>query len=84
MKNVEKYAAICDRIESLGYEDINRGVLLMDLECADIEFGLKLDELLAASDFDFAHDVIGIYNNINRKSYPVADFGFFVPRFASR
>lgn len=41
---------------------------------------LKLGELLAASEQDFIHDVIGIRNNLNRESGELENC--FLPRFA--
>ena len=42
--------------------------------------GLKLDELLAADDGNFNHDVFGIRRHINRHTGELEDF--FVPRFS--
>ncbi len=42
---------------------------------------LKLDELLKAEDFDFAHDVFGIRRYINRKTGKLENC--FLPRFSS-
>jgi hypothetical protein len=52
----------------------------MDIENADKAFNLRLEDLLNADDFNFAHDVVGIVTNINRKN--PTDFNLFVPRFA--
>ena len=41
---------------------------------------LKLQELLDADDFNFAHDVFGIRSNINRKSGELENC--FLPRYA--
>lgn len=41
---------------------------------------LDLERLLAAEDFDFAHDVFGIARNINRETGKLENF--FVPRFS--
>lgn len=58
---------------------------LMDVESADIHFNMHTDEWLMADDFSFAHDFIGIRENINRGGgFPATDFGFFIPRFAER
>ena len=54
---------------------------LMDLQSADKEFNLRLDEFLNADEENFAHDVFGIWRESNRETYPCT-FGFFVPRFA--
>lgn len=81
-ERVKKYAAICARAKAM---EIMRGEAveaLMDIESADKEFNLRLDEFLEADNFDFAHDFIGIQRNIVRDSFPATDFGLFVPRFA--
>lgn len=41
---------------------------------------LKLKDLLASSDADFAHDVWGINRHLNRETYKLE--GGFLPRFA--
>lgn len=43
---------------------------------------LKLAELLAADDFNFAHDVAGIYRHLDRTTGKLLDC--FLPRFAKR
>ncbi len=43
---------------------------------------LKLDELLAADEFNFAHDVFGIRRHIDRVTGKIGDC--FVPRFARK
>jgi len=48
---------------------------------------LKLAELLAADDFNFAHDVAGIYRHLDRNdSSPTAGklLNCFLPRFAQK
>lgn len=58
--------------------------LLMDIESADEKFNLRLEEWLAADDFNFIHDLYGIMDHIVRDKFQADDFGFFVPRFAGR
>lgn len=41
---------------------------------------LKLKELLAADDYNFGHDIVGISNHINRETGEIEDC--FLPRFA--
>jgi hypothetical protein len=41
---------------------------------------LKLDELLKADDFNFVHDLIGIWQHLNRENGKLEDC--FLPRFA--
>lgn len=84
MKNKEKfmtYVKIAQRAEGMGIYNGERLALLMDLENADNVFDLRLEDLLKADDMNFAHDIVGIVNNINRKN-PI-DFNLFVPRYAS-
>lgn len=84
MFNKERFELIIkiyDRAEKLGCVT-NKQSLLMDLESADNKFNLRLEEFLAADDLNFAHDIIGITNNVVRDKYPADDFGLFVPRFA--
>lgn len=81
MKKYELYEKICERAEKQGYSG-ERISLMMDIESADKKFHLCLEELLNADDFNFAHDINGIINNIVRNSFPATDFGFFVPKFS--
>lgn len=56
---------------------------MMDIESADRKFDLRLDDWLAADDFNFTNDFLGIENNINcGAGFPTMDFEIFVPRFA--
>ena len=77
-----KYVEIAERAEKDGLYNGERMNLLMDIESADKKFNLRLDDWLKADKFNFAHDLFGIMNNINRNDFPATDFGFFVPRFA--
>ena len=79
-ERMEKYAAIAARAEEKGLLQDDRLALIMDLEVADEEFNIRLDDLLAAGDFDFAHDIVGIQSNINRREKRMC--GYFMPRFA--
>lgn len=80
----EKYVKVCERAEKLGIYNGERLTLLMDIESADLKFNLRLDDWLNADNFNFAHDVSGIYNNINRTEFPATDFGYFLPRFSGK
>ena len=87
MKNKERfmmYVEIAKRTEEMGLYNGERMTLLMDLESADNQFNLRLEDLLKADDVNFAHDVVGIMNNINRTEFPATDFGLFVPRFSGK
>ena len=81
-ERLQKYVQIAERAEKSGIYNGDRQSLIMDLESADKKFMLRLDELLNADDFNFAHDIIGIVNHIDRSTYPAQNFNCFVPRFA--
>lgn len=55
----------------------------LDVTNAARYWNMRLEEWLNADDFNFAHDIVGIYNNIIRE-YPVQFANCFVPRFAGR
>ena len=76
------YVKIAERAEKMGIYKGERLSLLMDIENADNQFNLRLNDWLEADNFNFAHDVVGIVNNIDRRN--PADFGLFVPRFAEK
>ena len=83
MKTKEKfmiYVKIAQRAEGMDLYKGERITFLMDIEHADNVFNLRLEELLNADDMNFAHDVLGIVNNIDRSN--PTDFNFFVPRYA--
>ena len=80
-----KLVAICERAER-EYPTITkwygeRVSRLMDLQSADKEFNLRLDEFLNADEENFCHDVFGIWKESDRSTFPCT-FGLFVPRFA--
>jgi hypothetical protein len=52
---------------------------VMDLQCVHGETPLKLQDLLAADDLNFAHDVFGIRNNLNRDTGKLENC--FSPRY---
>jgi len=59
-----------------------RRILVMDISSVYYNSGLKLEELLNSSDFDFCHDIFGIRDNINRDSTGTLN-DRFLPRFAN-
>ena len=67
--------------EDAGCPNLDRLSLTMDL-CACHANGcpLKLEELEKADDMDFAHDVFGIRNHMDRNTGKLV--GCFLPRFA--
>ncbi len=81
-----KYADIMMRAIAMGLmKKSDRCSTMMDIESADREFNLRLDDWLKADDFNFAHDFLGIRTNINRdEGFPATDFGLFVPKFAGQ
>lgn len=77
---------IVDRAQNLGLYEDNRVTAHMDVVNATKHFNMRLEEWLEAEDYDFLHDIIGIYKAINRANYP-ADFSddpWFLPRFAGK
>lgn len=83
MRNKERflmYVKIAERAEEMGIYHGERFSLLMDIENADKVFNLRLEDWLNADNFNFAHDIVGIVNNIDRRN--PSDFNLFVPRFA--
>ena len=87
MKNKEKfmmYVKIAERAEELGIYHGERMTLLMDIESADNAFNMRLKDWLEADNFNFAHDIVGIVNNIDRSKFPATVFHRFLPRFAGK
>ena len=74
------YVKIAQRAEGMDLYTGERFTFLMDIENADKAFNLRLEDLLNADDFNFAHDVVGIVRNIDRSN--PTDFNLFVPRYA--
>ena len=77
---------IVDRAQSIGLYEGNRMTAHMDIANATKYFNMKLGEWLNSDDFDFVHDIVGIYKAINRTTYPI-DFSndpWFLPRFAGK
>ena len=78
---------ICDKIITramdMGFYKDNRTTAFMDVMNAAKYWNMRLEDWLNADDFNFAHDFIGIKDNINRENgFPATDFGLFIPRFA--
>ena len=81
-ENFKLIAEIAKRAESMNLLMFDRFSLIMDLECANREFNLRLEEFLDADNFNFAHDISGIQNNINRQTKQFENC--FLPRFSSK
>jgi len=61
---------------------VSKSEMLMDLHYANKVCPLRWQELLEADDFNFSHDIGGIYKHFNRQTLKMEDC--FVPRFAAR
>lgn len=81
---------LCDKIvtraQKLGLYENNRITAFLDVQNAAKHFNMRLEDWLNAEDFDFVHDIVGIYKAINRTVYPVdfSDDPWFLPRFAGK
>lgn len=71
---------IIARAESMGIARGDRATCVLDLDHACEQFDLRLADMLAADEFNFRHDWIGIQSNMNRQTGRVDNY--FVPRFA--
>lgn len=82
MEKVEKLTIIeiATRAEEMDLLMFDRMSLIMDIENVHAEIGLKLNELLKADDLNFAHDIVGIQQNIDRQSKKLQNL--FLPRYA--
>ena len=78
---LELITKIAKRAENMGLLMSNKMSLIMDLEYAE-EFDLRLEDLLNADNYNFAHDICGIQNNLNRQTKKMDNY--FVPRFSSK
>ena len=91
MKNLTREEInLCDKIvaraQSLGLYEDNRVTAYLDVQNAAKHFNMRLEDWLNAENFDFVHDIVGIYKAIDRSKYPV-DFSndpWFLPRFAGK
>lgn len=82
MLNKEQMALtmeILDRAEKLGLMQSDKITAFIDLEKATEHFNLRLEDMLKADDFNFAHDFVHIQNDINRRTGKFS--GMFLPRF---
>jgi len=80
MERFNTIVRIIERAEAMGIAKGTRITRIMDLENADKQFALRLDDFLAADELDFCHDFNGIQCNMNRLTGRVESL--FVPRFA--
>ncbi len=76
---IAKRAVVMAKKHGVSYDHLDA---VMDIDaCHNNGNSLKLAELLAADDFNFAHDVFGIRANIDRTTGKLANC--FVPRYSS-
>lgn len=75
------FVAVYPEVAEALIEMDDRLSLMMDLDVANKQFNLRLTELLEADNFNFTHDILGIQNNIDRKTKTFINC--FVPRFAN-
>jgi len=75
---IAKRAVIMAKQSRVAYDQMTA---VMDIDaCHNNGCPLKLRELLDADNFNFAHDVFGIRNNINRKTGQLENC--FLPRYS--
>lgn len=77
---MELYLSIVLRAQRMGIAHGKHITQMIDVEIAQHQFGLRLEELAVANDEDFVHDFCGIQNHMNRKGCKVE--GDFVPRYS--
>lgn len=70
---------IIDKAANKGLLHNDRMSLLMDLECVAKEFDTDLKALLDSNELNFAHDINGIQNNLDRRNKRLVNH--FIPRF---
>ena len=68
-------------IELFPDRNIARNTILMDLEFVHERTPLRLKEFLDADNFNFAHDIVGINNHIDRRTKKLSNR--FSPRFTA-
>lgn len=71
---------IAEKADKKGLLLFDRLSLIMDIEAVHREIGLKLTELLNADDMNFAHDIVGIQQNLDRTNKTLTNC--FLPRYA--
>lgn len=76
------YLAIVKRAQEMEIAQGDHLTQMMDVEAADGQHHLRLEDWLAADNFNFAHDFTGIQNTMNRLTGETE--GYFLPRFAGR
>lgn len=80
-KKVDLFMKIVDRAwEKMKDNYKDKLDMMLDLEFANRDCPLRLQELLDADDLNFYHDLVGIGNNLNRQTHKLENY--FVPRYA--
>ena len=80
-EDAELITSVFKRAINAGLVEGERLSAHMDLTAAHTSFGLDLRKLLDAPRFDFAHDVCGIFANMNRRTGRLDNH--FMPRCAA-
>ena len=70
---------IVKRADEMDLLLFDRMSLIMDIETVHAEIGLKLAEWLNADDLNFAHDIVGIQQNVDRVNKKLTNH--FLPRY---
>lgn len=71
---------IVKRADEMNLVMFDRVALMMDIEVVHAEIGLRLSDLLNADDLNFAHDIVGIQQNVDRVNKKLTNY--FLPRYA--
>lgn len=71
---------IAKRADEMDLLLFDRMSLIMDIEVVHAEIGLRLAELLKADELNFAHDIAGIQQNVDRANKKLINC--FLPRYA--
>lgn len=83
-EDAEAVDVICTRAQALFRSlNVKRSPLeiRMDISAVHAKVPLRLDAFASADDFNFNHDIGGIYRHLNRQTGELENF--FVPRFAA-
>lgn len=79
----ETIAKIADRCLTYGARKRSKIDIIMDIEAVHCNGNpLRLNDLLDAPNFDFAHDVFGIQQHLDRRTGKLQNC--FVPRYSAR
>lgn len=76
----ETIVRIVERAERMGIARGGRFTEIMDIENANKQFKLRLEDMLSGGDCDFVHDFTGIQDTMNRETGRIESL--FFPRFA--